>query len=364
MKEDVNSKLANRILITNIELVGLFVTVLVILFLLFPRDKLLKYTKPENYNLLSKENIFLSIKYLEEITKKHPEYYDLKLLLIHKYIQTGNINRATVLLREYINQRGYDPSVLILEYQLLKYDAFSFPEGSTERKTKLEKLRKFIEKNFEHFKDSMYLEYFYKESIFLNAPHLALKIAERLSNIDREREKYWLEKVIKLSLALKDYEKTLSTYRKLSLIEPHRYLYWIKKIVEVELSIGRYAEALKHYQILIRSEKDIDKKIRYIEKAGQISIWIKNYKRAAQFYIDAMKISRTEKEKIRYFIKALRTLQSGNRLKEATGLIRRYGFEFIKKDKKAGKLMLKIALAANDHELAREISLALLREIK
>ncbi|HCB68877.1 MAG TPA: hypothetical protein DEP48_00820 [Persephonella sp.] len=363
MRETVDKRFRNKRLISDLELAGLFVTVLTVLFLLFPKEKLMQYAKPENYNLLSKENIFLSIKYLEEIIKNYPEYADLKMLLIKKYIQVGDLKKADILLSDYIKQKGYSQTVVILKFDIMKFEAFSYPENSTERKRKLEELRKFLRENIKFIKNRSYLEYLFREAVALNDPVSAREIAYMLSVSKVKDQSFYLEKLLQLSIATEDYRKAVLALKKLISIKPEKSAYYMEKLAEIEFHIGRYLDALKHYEILIRVEKNYRKKLDYVEKAARISIFMKRYRKASYLYLKGMKIAKTYREKNIYFRKALKTLQSGNMVKEATKLIRRYGFRFIK-DKKTAKLMIKIALQADDAELARKLSLSVLEEMR
>ncbi len=358
MRENVNKKL-----VTNLELFGLFLTVLIVLVLLYPRDRLMNYAKPENYNILAKENIFLSIKYLEELIKNYPNYPDLKLLLAKKYIQIGEIKKANILLKDYINLKGNDPAVILLKFELLKYDAFSYKEGSQERKESLMILRQYLRENIQYINDPIYLKYLFNEAVALDDPISAREIAYKLS-ISKDKDRvYYLEKLVDLSIGTGDYEKALKALKKLYIIQPERSKYWLKKLAEIELHLGRYLDAVKRYELLFRIEKDYKKRSEYIKKTADILLWHKKYRKAAYVYIKGMEISPDFESKKRYFIKALKTLESGNHLSDAVKLIRRYGFDFVK-DKETAKLMIKIALASNEPELARKLSIEVLEEIK
>ncbi len=363
MRETAGKRFKDKTLISDLEIAGLFLTVLTVLFLLFPKERLMQYAKPENYNLLAKENIFLSIKYLEELLRNYPEYAELKMLLIKKYIQTGKLKKADILLKDYIRQKGYSQPVVILKFDLLKFKAFSYPENSKERDIKLKELRDFLRKNLRYIRNKAYLEYLFKEAISLNDPISAREIAYRLSISKAKDKAYYLEKLLEFSVATQDYKKAVLALKNLINIRPDRSAVYLEKLADIELYIGRYLDALKHYEILIRTEKNYRRKLYYIEKAARISIYMKRYSKAAFLYLQGMRISISQKEKSTYFLKALKTLQSGNRMKEAVKLIRRYGYKFIR-DKKTAELMIKISLQAGDTELARELSLKVLEEIR
>jgi len=67
-------------LITPLEILGFVGAVVLVLYLLFPEDKLLKDSQLKFYKQLEKENIFLSIKFLEEMNREFPEYTNFTVM--------------------------------------------------------------------------------------------------------------------------------------------------------------------------------------------------------------------------------------------------------------------------------------------
>ena len=347
-------------LVTPFEIFGFVVTVVLILYLLFPEDKLLKYSQLKFYRQLERENLFLSIKFLEEMNREFPRYKDIKILLIYNYIKTGKLEKAREKLDEYYRLFGEEEPLLLLKYELLNKEAFSYPEGSKKRKELIKKMKAFIKENVKKFSNPEFLKYFYSQALSLNSPEIALDISILLWK--KEKDEKWLYKAAKLSRDLGRLPLSIELYSRLVADNPFD-LQYRKELINLLLSGGRYRQAITHIEKAIKENLPKSHKIYLLSEGAKISVWRGWYEKASQFYIYGMKmVSDPQKKKI-FFKKALNTLRSGGKVKKAVYLIKKYGFDFVK-DKDISKLMIKIALEANNPELAREISLKILGEKK
>ena len=354
---DNNKKIS---LVTPFEIFGFIVAVILILYLLFPEDKLLKYSQLKFYRQLEKENLFLSIKFLEEMNREFPQYKDISILLIHNYIKTGKLEKAREKLDEYNRFYGEEEPLLLLKYELLHKEAFSYPEGSKRRKNLIKKMRVFIKENMKKFSNPEFLKYFYSQALSLNSPETALDIAVLLWK--KEKDEKWLHTAEKLSRDLGKLPLSIELYSKLVAVNPFDLKYR-KEFINLLLSAGRYRHALKQIESALKENLPVSDKIYLLSQGAKISIWKGWYEKASHFYIYGMKTVNDPQKKKMFFKKALNTLRSGGKVKEAVYLIKKYGFDFIR-DKDISKLMIKTALEANDLKLAREISLRILGEEK
>ncbi|MBK3332331.1 tetratricopeptide repeat protein [Persephonella atlantica] len=335
------------------EILGFGIAVVLVLFLLYPEDKLKKYSEISYYKKLEEENLFLSIKYLEEIIKKYPDMKNARILLIYKYIQTGQMENARKALEDYEKIYGKDSSLLLLKYEILKKEAFSYPESSEKRKVLLKKMGRILLEEINRFEDPEFLNYFYKQAVLIGRDDVALKALLKLVKITDKKE--WYKKAIKFAISTKNRDVALKLLKQ-GFFKFHD-IFYAEKIIQLYLWKKEYRKAVSFIKEAVRQNIPPENKILLLEKGAEISIWTGRYREAAKFYIEAMRISKNRKSE--FFVKALKTLRSGNRLKEAVKLIKKYGYRFIE-NRRVSKLMLKIALETGDLELARKISLKLL----
>ena len=340
------------------ELIGFIVVIIMVLYILFPQDRLMKYSEVNEYEKLYKENTHLSIKFLEEVTHKNPEYIGLKVLLIYKYIEIGEFSKAREKIKDLEDSKVADnDTLLLLQFELLKKETFSYPETSIERKKFLEKLRDFIKMSYPRIKKPEILRYLYKQSISLNIPYTAFEIAVRLSELDQKNETHWLKVAGKIAYELGLYNKALTIYEKLYKIEKNPK--WLNKEIEILIMRKEFSKAMRLIDRYVNSKINKAYKLKLLAKGAEIALWNREYIKSSEYYIKALEISENTQIKKKFFKKAIEVLRAGDKSSQLERVIKKYKNEFIS-DKEIAKFMIKVALEIGNVELARELSLKLM----
>ena len=359
IKDEKYSK-SNIKLISGLELTGIFFAVMLIIYVLFPNERLMYYLKRQIDELSEDEDVYLSIKYLEKILKKHPRQKALRVALIRKFLLIGNYKKAEEHLKEYIKYYGEDETALLIEYTIMSKEVYSYPEESTERKLGVEKLRKFIQKNVDKISDLEALTNFYQEAVKLGLPKTALKISLKIAKITpyATSRAEWYERAYKLAVELGNLRLAEEIYIELvktGHIPSDKFKEYTLKLARLEEAKGHYEKAIKHYSQVIKEEDDKRAKIKLLEKLAQISIWNHDYDNATNYYISAMSLSDSYNNKKKYFKLALQSAIWGNKLDKAIEIIEVHGTLF-ENDEEILKEAIKVYLAAGKVNKAYEVA--------
>jgi len=346
---------SNIKLVSGLELTGIFFAVLLIIYVLFPNERVYMYLKRQMEEFNEDEDVYLSIKYLEKILKEHPRQKDLRLALIRKYLEIGNYEKAKEHLEEYIKLYGENENTIFLEYSILYRETFQYPEDSPQRKVGIERLKKYIQRHIDKINDPDILEFFFRQARSLDMPKTALKIAERLyyQTFYTHKKKEWLKHAMQLALDTGNVKKAKQLYKELPKNLPEELPKYTLKLAEIETAEKNFDDAVRHYSLALRLEEDKRKKQAILKKLAQISIWRNppRYKEAIRYYITALSLSDSYQEKKDNFLLALKTALAGNLLDEAVKIAENYG-TFFEKDKDVLKEILKVYLAKGDLERA------------
>jgi tetratricopeptide (TPR) repeat protein len=342
---------SNIKLVSGLELTGIFFAVLLIIYVLFPNERVYMYLKRQIEEFSEDEDVYLSIKYLEKILKEHPRQKDLRLALIRKYLEVGNYEKAKEHLLEYIKLYGENENTILLEYTILSKEVFQHPEDSPQRKVGIEKLKKYIQKHIDKVNDPDILEFFFKQALSLDMPKTALKIAEKLyyQTFYTEKKKEWLKNAFKLAIETGNLREAKQLYKEIPKNLPEKLLDYTLKLAELETAEKDYKDAIQHYSLALRLEDDKRKKQALLRKLAQISLWRTppQYRDAVRYYMTAISLSDSYQEKKENFLLALKTALAGELLDEAVKIAETYG-TFFEKDKEVLKEILKVYLAKGD----------------
>jgi len=346
---------SNIKLVSGLELTGIFFAVLLIIYVLFPNERVYMYLKRQIDEFNEDEDVYLSIKYLEKILKEHPRQKDLRLALIRKYLEVGDYEKAKEHLEEYIKLYGENENTIFLEYSILYKETIQYPEDSPQRKVAVERLRKYIQRHIDKINDPDILEFFFKQARQLDMPKTALKIAERLyyQTFYTHKKKEWLKQAMQLALDTGNVKTAKQLYKEIPKNLPEELYKYTVKLAEIETAEKNFDDAVRHYSLALRLEDDKRKKQAILKKLAEISIWRNppRYKDAIRYYITALSLSDTYQEKKDNFLLALKTALAGNLLDEAVKIAENYG-TFFEKDKDVLKEILKVYLAKGELEKA------------
>ncbi|RUM59690.1 MAG: hypothetical protein DSY53_02145 [Persephonella sp.] len=358
---DKKGSRSNIKLISGLELTGIFLAVLLIVYVLFPNEKLYYYIQRQIKEFKSEEeDVYLSIKYLEKLLKKHPRQKDLRIALIRKFIEIGEFEKAKEHLTKYKEYFGDDDISISLELSILEHELFIEKERNTAKAEVLkERIKSLIKNSVDKVNDTYTLEEFYTKAKEFNLPKTALKIALKLSTLYRapqsqtrlkylkDKEIEWLKRTFYDAISVGNYKVAENTYLKLSVEDRKNYLKYTKDIANFEIGIGRLDEASKYLAEAIKLEKDKKQKIKLLEKLAEVDTWRHRYDEAVKHYIVAMNLSDDYDTKKKFFLEALqRALWSGN-LDNAVAIIETYGTFFLN-DKEVLKKIVDVYLQKGD----------------
>jgi len=332
------------------EIIIIFITFIIILIILYPKNLL------EKQVLLEADNYDLSMLYLQNMVDHDPKNEKLMFNLA-KHSLSGNKRdlayRLLQLLKNSKNKTIKSKSYQ-LSYQIAKEDYFYLLE---DHKTKdAQKLYKDLKNLYKHIvNEQMYsnddLEKLYKEALFLKDTHAIYMFTQKLITKEPNNIKY-LKNGYYLAFKYKNYKKALSYLDKLIMLDTKQNQEW----KEAKYFILYNHISLQEAKKFLIQEATISKI--WLEKLASFYLANKNYKEASQVYMTLFKNATNDTQKFHFWIKAMDILRAGNDMQGASDLGAKYQNEFFH-NKEARIYLLKLYIAANDQKranlLARKI---------
>jgi len=350
LRPDVNGELTHQKLFRWYEIAGFVLIVCAVLYLLFPKDKIVNLVKKE------KSNDTLIIKYIENIKRYYNTDLDMNLMLFDKYIATGSLDRAKEQF-EYIKKRfpSYE-EIPFLRYKMLKIAYFKSYDEDEKNRIR-QKIAAALREILNASRKNETYKRVYQEALSFGLYPLAKEAIRRvaLSTLSP----VWLEKAYDLAIQTSDTKEAIE-YLKLLLKEDrnNKNLYMLK-LAKLYIADQQYASASRIFEEL--SEGDPVNRTAWLEESAKYALAAKEYEKASKLYLKAMK-SVSQEKKSRYFVEAIKSLLWGNKPETAAKMAREYKNDFIS-DKESAYWMLKAALAAGDLKLANEISKSLAKRL-
>ncbi|MGC9350750.1 MAG: tetratricopeptide repeat protein [Sulfurovum sp.] len=334
--------------VTYKELIFTLVVFIIILVALYPKGILKDQISADN------SNYDLSMAYLNDLLKHSPNDESLKLILLEKYVQAGEINSSLKLsdklLRsdnEYIRTKA-----IPLAYEIKKRKYFSTEDKKVKRSLYMELQNLFhsIEKTKLYDEKK---EKWYKEAVSLQNFPVVYRILKQLLQDDPDNIEY-LKDAYYLSLKLHKQEDSVHY---LNSLEKHDTLHskeWVMKRYDYYIRFKDY----KNAELLLRRYAKDSAEMQ--EKLASFYLMIQKYEEASDTYLKLYYASQNKLLQEHYLTKAIKTLQAGNLLKQAAQLTRQYESKYIH-NVKMRKLFLRIYLAAGELDYAAELSKKILR---
>ncbi len=330
------------------ELVVFCLGILIVVFLLFPRERIEWLIGREEDT-----NLDLSILYIENLLSVNPDDR-MKLSLAKKYLRIEDYGKAEELLEEleesplgHVRFEAFS-----LRYEVLKKKYFA---GHKELRGKIEdELRKAINRS----EDIKTLRTLYRESLSMNMPHLALLAAEKLSGIDIHRA-YWASEAYRQALATSNLIKAAELAGKLSDVDRRRRTHWLREGMRVAMALKDYGLAEHYLEELGAIKKDV----RWYNKAAELYLLENDYRRAMDAYIAAMRLEKGMEKKFRHLRRAIEVALWHEDYQEVKRLVRSHGRRFLGDDEMA-EFVLNAALATGDTAFARKIALDILEHFE
>lgn len=320
------------------EIAIVFITFVVILFFLYPKELI------KEQILLEESNYDLSMLYLKNMLKHDPKNESLMLALAKTGLKSGkkDISLRLVELLHSSSDEKIKKEVHMLSYALHKESYYS-----TQVKEQKEQIIKKLKGIFLNIvKESLYdlqdLDKWYEEAIFLDdylsAYNLLLKKMEQDDN-DIEL----LERIYHISNKIN--KDSLPYLRQLQKKDKVNTLKWIMAEYYLMMTKQQYAQAEE-----LLKKHSVDSEL-FVKELARFYSHTKQYAKTSQTYVEIYNKSK-DKE---HLIKAIESLQAGNYLKESVELAQKYENLYIK-DKEFRIFLIKVYLASGDVKLASKLA--------
>ena len=303
------------------ELLILFVLVVGLLVVLYPRNLL------EKQILSEKSNYDLSMLYLENMLKNDPSNESLMLALATQSLNSGNIDLASKLLELLHNSKDVkiQSKAIRLSYKLTKIDYYYFKENSMKREEleyykKLQLLFKTISSN-KFYEDKEHEEY-YKEAIFLNDTQNSYKFVKKLlqsdlHDVDRLADAYYLSR---------QQHNTSDSLK------------YINLLLELDKERKKYWQDAKYY-VIEQEYSKVDAEAYLLDEAKDSTYWkhrlvqyykgTNEYAKASNVYISLSLKQDNKVEEVEYLKNALNVLIAGKLNKQAVDLANKHENKFL-----------------------------------
>jgi len=319
--------------ITNKELfflVGIFVFILI---QLYPKNILQKIIKDDH------SDYALTMVYLKDLLKHHPDDEMLNLVYLEKKMQVRDINGTLDVAKklmqsdkEYIRDKA---TLLSFNAEMIKY--FQTKDENEKRRLyhDLQKLFAviFVKKLYDDDAKKWYAHATFVRHDRARYYFLKKLLQKDPTNVDLLKNAYFLALKFGKDEEAQRYLDALQRYDKSN---PQQ---WAMEKYYALLRYGKYKDA----QLVL--EQNANRSIKIKKELASFYLMRSMYKKASQLYLEIAKEARTKKERDLYIKKAIRALQSGNLLKEASALAHKYETQYIN-DKAMRNFILRIYLAA------------------
>jgi hypothetical protein len=338
------------LVITNQELVFIFVVFLSILFVLHPKDLIKKQILREN------SNYDLSMLYLKNILEQEPDNEEVMLLLAQQSLRSGKKDLSVKLLGLLLKSKDKKirTRVTFLSYDLLK-DDYHFLKNE-EKKRKLKKRLKALMKQI--IKDNVYkekdLEKWYDEAIFLDDDEAKYVFVKKLLAKD-ERNLRYLKDAYYLSVKLGFKNDTTDYIHSLAQYDLKNQASWQRDEYYTLIHNKQYKRA----EVLLQAYSETS--LQWKKTLAEFYTMRRSYKKAAKIYELLFNMTDDYTQKKKYFMKMVQTLQAGNYLGEAAKLGRSYE-SYYAKDRDVRNFLLKLYMATGYLDYALTLSKQILEQ--
>jgi len=333
--------------VTYPEVIGLFITFLAVLYLLYPKAMFEKQVLAES------SNYDLTATYLENMLRLDPSNKTLMLALAKTAQKSGKKDLALRLLDVLLKEKNMAMTgeVLELKYRLLRSDyPYVIPQKQAEIKEKLDHLLDEI--MILDVKNIADKKYWYAEMLWHQKYEQALKLVK--GTLEREpKSLFWMKQCYTVALKLKQNKMVQQCLESLLKTDKKEHEYWLVQAYYFALQshnqqkVQQFLDELKHY-----SKK-------WTQEEAKLALQNGFYLQASDIYLKLSKGAEEEQERKKWFLEALSALQQGNFMKEAVVLVKEFEKVYLN-DPEMIKIFLKLYLAAEDLESAAELSKVLL----
>ncbi len=333
------------------EIVIGFVTFALILIVLYPKDLLKQQVLSE------KANYDLSMLYLKNMLKNDPDNEELMFNLAKQSLRGNKRDLAyrLLMLLKSSKNKEMQKKAYTLSYKIAKEDYYYLLKDKKYAEAKkllkeMRELNRFI--ILHHFYSQTDLEQLYNESLFLQDKKSAYYLVQKLLLQNPKTE--YLQTAYYLANELHHYDAALNYLDMLIQKDSQHKRKW----QEAKYYILYHYKSPQLAQAFL--EQEAQHSSYWSEKLSKFYLGNKRYKEAADNYMKLFSKSSSYKQRLHYWMQALKSLQAGNLLKEASRLAAKYQKKFIG-NKKARIYLLKLYLAANDLKRANQLAKDILK---
>jgi predicted Zn-dependent protease len=329
-----------------------FIAFSLLLILLYPKEMLKEQILSEN------ANYDLSILYLQNMLKHDPTNETLLLALAKQSVKANKKDLAYKLLKLLRNSKNKDVRIqtYILSYTIAKQDYIYLQKKHKYKKlnkvhTELKQIFNTLISN--HYYKKLDIQQLYKEAIFLQDYNNQYILLQQIIKNTPNNKKY-LQDAYYLAYKLHKYNDAIQYLEQLSKIDIKNRHKWYDEKYYIIVKAYSFAQAEFHLKKEARHSKYWEKRLInfYLDR--------KQYKKASKIYMQLFKQTSDFVQKRTLWMQAIQTLRAGNYNKEAIKIAHHYENYFLK-DKKARVYLLKLYLALNDLQSAKELSKKILK---
>jgi len=337
--------------ITYKELLFTVFIFIVILVALYPKDLLKQQIVSE------KANYDLSMLYLKNLLKHHPDDESLMLILATQSLKTGNKDLAIRLLELLFESKSEKirQKAIMLSYELEK-EKYFYIKNQKRKKEQLRKLKRLFlkiynAKMYEHDDTKKW----YEEAVFVGAKYPAYVLLKKtLQKQENKHNVTLLKEAFFLSAEFSKENDAFYFLDELKIYDKKHYKKWILQEYYLDMKYKKYVSAEK---ILVAHQKNDD----YIKSIlGDFYFFRRRYKEASKIFLSLYNNAQSFQEKKTYFKKALQSLVAANDIKQVNQLIEENESKFLQ-DVEMRKFMLNIYLANGKLDKAAALSKKILR---
>jgi len=335
--------------ITYPEVIGLFITFLAVLYLLYPKAML------EQQILAESSNYDLTATYLENMLRLDPSNKKLMLVLAKTAQKSGKNDLALKLLDVLLKDKetAMSAEILELKYRLLRSE-YQYASSKVQEKIRqqLSVLMKKIEKlDMATLADK---QYWYAELVWHGKYAEAFQLTEEMLKQNPENI-FWLKQCYIVALKMKNHTTVQKCLDKLLATDTKEHEYWL---VQAYYFARQNGDEIKAEQILGALKQYSQK---WTEEEARLALENGFYLQASDIYLKLSEHSKEQKERKKWFLEALSALQQGSLMKEAVILAKKYEKIYID-DSEMMKIFLKLYLSADNLDAASQLSRKLLEK--
>ncbi len=334
--------------VTYVEAFSIFVVFMVILVMLYPKDRLreLVLSETSNYDLTET--------YLSNMLRLEPNNVDLLIPMARIGLQTKkyDLSQKIIDALRVVPKDHIQAVVNRVQMDLWNAKFELVDDNDTQRQYK-QVINAFINEvarkgTFDENDASRW----YDDAIMLKQKAAALKFIEPFYR--KEHDRFWLEKCLYLATEIQNSSEKNYCVNKLIQIDGNETDQWLKTAYTFSLETDNYEEALKLTRQLIPFDQS------YRDEEIRVLLLMGHYKEVSEIYMTRYRQSEEMKVHNIYFIKALSSLQSGNLMNEAVALAKAHEDEFLSNRDISNKI-IKLYLAAGKLNEAKRLSLKVLK---